>query len=159
MRRLKAVTLQDPVMPVADGFLGSFIRIDGVQLRERNGHLPACQRICTSMSCSHDLPGPCAGPRRSALPERRNGVRGDTPRAEWETELAFQEVIPAIVCSSGPASTIASLWMRFPAQGPAWVFSSPCSQDSADGGAADLYTAGDFGFRIRIRRTEVRPAC
>src|SRR5664279_2265125 len=30
-----------------------------------------------------------------ARPERRDGVRGDTPRPERETDLAFQVVIPA----------------------------------------------------------------
>src|ERR1035438_1968757 len=55
-----------------------------------------CQRICTSMSCSH---ASSTAMRRtstvSPFPERRDGVRGDTLHPERETDLAFQVVMPA----------------------------------------------------------------
>jgi hypothetical protein len=38
VRKLEAGTLGDPVMPVADGFIGRFVWIDGGQLGKRNGH-------------------------------------------------------------------------------------------------------------------------
>ena len=41
VRKSEAVTLRSPVMPVADGLLGGFVRVDGFKLRKRNGHLPA----------------------------------------------------------------------------------------------------------------------
>src|SRR5262249_36215833 len=41
VRRLQAVALRDPVMPVADGFFGRFVWIHGAQLRERDRHLAA----------------------------------------------------------------------------------------------------------------------
>ena len=40
MRKSETVAPSNPVMPVAYRFLGWFVRIDGLQLRERNGHLP-----------------------------------------------------------------------------------------------------------------------
>ena len=44
--------------------------------------------------------------------ERRDDLRGPACRLERETDFVFQIVIPTQGLSSGPASTIASLWMR-----------------------------------------------
>src|SRR5687768_7613577 len=41
VRRSEAVTLGNPVMPVADGFGGRFVGIDRGQLGERNSYLSA----------------------------------------------------------------------------------------------------------------------
>ena len=40
VRKLKTAPLRHPVVPVADGFVGGFVRVCGVELRKRNGHLP-----------------------------------------------------------------------------------------------------------------------
>jgi hypothetical protein len=40
VRRSETVTLSHPVVPVADSFVGGFIRVCGLELRERNGQLP-----------------------------------------------------------------------------------------------------------------------
>ena len=40
VRSLKAVTQRNRVVPVADGFLGGFVRVDGFKLGKRNGHPP-----------------------------------------------------------------------------------------------------------------------
>jgi hypothetical protein len=39
VRESETVTLRHPVKPVADGFLGRFVWVDGFELRNRNGHL------------------------------------------------------------------------------------------------------------------------
>src|SRR5436305_15287600 len=55
-----------------------------------------CRRICTSMSCWQDSSAAMCGTSvLSRFPERRDGVRGYTPRPEWERDFAFQIVIPA----------------------------------------------------------------
>lgn len=40
VRKSETVTLRHPVVPVADGFLGGFVRVYRLELRKRNGHLP-----------------------------------------------------------------------------------------------------------------------
>jgi len=36
----ETITLRHPIMPVADGFLGGFVRVYCLELRKRNGHFP-----------------------------------------------------------------------------------------------------------------------
>ena len=40
VRKSETVTLRHPVVPVADAFLSGFVRVYGLELRKRNGHLP-----------------------------------------------------------------------------------------------------------------------
>ena len=40
VRKSETVTLRHTVVPVADGFLSGFVRVYGLELRKRNGHLP-----------------------------------------------------------------------------------------------------------------------
>src|SRR3954454_11226915 len=74
-----------------------------------------------------------------AFPERRGGVRGYTPRPEWETDFAFQIVIPA-----HRLLFWTSIDDRF-------VVNAVFPQRISLGFSHD--------FAPRMRRTEVRPIC
>ena len=76
-----------------------------------------------------------------------DGVRGDALRPERKGDLAFQIVIPAhcLLFRSGIDNRFV-VDAVLPGPDLAWVFSWPCFQDSADGGAAYLHSTGDFGF-------------
>jgi len=80
-RASENTALRNPVMPVADGLVGWFVRIDGFPLRERNGHLPP---LPTDLYKHVMLAGIFSGHAQDLsgfpFPERRDGVRGYTPR-------------------------------------------------------------------------------
>ncbi len=46
----ETVALGHPVMPVGDGFVGCFVRLDGLQLRQGTTMVRPCHLISTSMS-------------------------------------------------------------------------------------------------------------
>jgi hypothetical protein len=100
-------------MPVADGFQGGLVRVDGHQLRKRNGHFPALptdqhehvvRAVIFRCHANHFS--------SFAFSERRDNLCGDAFRRERKTDFVFEVVIPAIACSSGLASTMASFSMR-----------------------------------------------
>jgi hypothetical protein len=41
VRKSETVTLRHPVVPVANGFLGGFVRVYSLELRKRDGRLPS----------------------------------------------------------------------------------------------------------------------
>src|SRR6516165_11314256 len=139
------VALRHPVLPVADGFVGGFVRVYSVELRKGNGHLPP---LPTDLHKHVVLAGILFGHTQDlggfTLAERRYGLRGDAPCLEWEADLAFQTVVPA----HGPLfrTSIDDCLVVDP------IFSNrvslgsfhDCSQDSAS--APDPHAASDFGF-------------
>ena len=83
-------------MPVADGFRGGLVRIDGDQLKKRSGHFPALPTdLHKHVMFTRTFHGHAQDFDGLALPERRTRVCGDAFRRERETELAFEVLIPA----------------------------------------------------------------
>src|SRR5262249_49992007 len=127
---VRVYSLRNPVMPVADG----------LQLRERNGHLPP---LPTDLYKHVMLAGIFSGHAQDlggfSFPERRDGVCGDTPRPERETDFAFQIVIPAhclfIRTGIDDSFVVDAVFPHRISLGP--------SHD----------------FAPRMRRTDVRPIC
>src|SRR6516162_9562241 len=90
------VALRHPVMPVADGFVGGFVRVYSVELRKRDSHLPP---LPADLDKHVVLAGILFGHTQDfggfTLAERRDSLRGDAPCLEWEADLALQIVVPA----------------------------------------------------------------
>ena len=73
------------------------IRLDRWRSVAREG-LPSCGLANGSAQACRartDPPRPSVGPRRLPLSERRDCIRGETLRPEWEADLTFQVVVPA----------------------------------------------------------------
>ena len=103
VRGSEAVALCQPVVPVANGLDGRFVRFDGSQLRQRHGDIaamPADQHkhvVGTGIfRCE------AADFDRFSLAERRDYFGGDATGCEGKPDLVLQIVIPAERLLFGP---------------------------------------------------------
>jgi len=56
VRKSEAVTLRHPVVPVADGFVGGFVRVYGVELRKRNAKFTRFLQLTDNYSHARHAP-------------------------------------------------------------------------------------------------------
>ena len=101
----ETVALRQPVVPVADGLEGGFVRVDGDQLGEWHGHIatvPADQHqhvVGTGI-----LGRQAADFDRFSFTERGDHLGRHAPYREGERDFVLQVVIPAQGLLFGPIS-------------------------------------------------------
>jgi hypothetical protein len=92
----ETVALRKPVVPVADGFNGGFVRIDGSQLGEWHGHIavvPANQhQHVVDTGVFRCQP---ANLDRFSLAERGDDLGRDASSREGKLDFVLQVVVPA----------------------------------------------------------------